>query len=72
MNRIKLLDETKSDLLNKDLKNKKKNTERTIKINDNLLEIGLKKGLIEREKDEFFFIGNYEKFLAFKNKKRIN
>jgi hypothetical protein len=68
MPKIKILDENKELMLDKKIKNRNRKKDKTMKINDNLLEIGLKKGLIERDKDKFFFIGNYEKFLAFKRK----
>jgi hypothetical protein len=43
--------------------------EKIIKLNDNLLEIGVRKGLIERVEDNYVFVGDYEELLAFKNKK---
>ena len=61
MHRIIIIDE------NGNLNTKKR--KKTIKINDNLLEIGLRKGLIEKDRDDFFFLGDYENFLVFKNKK---
>ncbi len=56
----------------KKIKKKIRKTEKMIKINDSLFEIGLLKGLTEKDRDGFFFIGNYEKLLAFKNKRMIN
>ena len=47
----------------------KQNKEISIKINDSLFEIGLRKGLIEKNDDGYYFIGDYEELLAFKNKK---
>jgi len=72
MHKIKILDENKEFIFNKHSKNKKKRSERFIKIKDSLFEFGLKKGLIEKDGDEYCFIGNFEKFLAFKNKRMIN
>lgn len=43
--------------------------EKIIKLNDNLLEIGVRKGMIERFDDNYVFIGDYKDLLAFKNKK---
>ena len=63
---------TKNIYLKKIKKNKKRKTEKMIKINDSLLEIGLRRGLIEKDGDGFIFIGNYEKFLTFKNERMIN
>ena len=37
-----------------------------IEINDNLFEIALRKGLIEKIGEEYVFIGDYEELLAFK------
>lgn len=72
MHKIKILDENQEFIFNKHSKNKKKKFGRFIKIKDSLFEIGLKKGLIEKDGDEYCFIGNYDKFLAFKNKRMIN
>ena len=72
MHKIKFLDENKDFIFNKHLKNKKKKSNKFIKIKDSLFEIGLKKGLIEKDGDEYCFVGNYEIFLAFKNKRYIN
>jgi len=38
-----------------------------IKINDQLFEIGMRKGLIEKTDHGFIFIGDYEELLAFQN-----
>lgn len=38
-----------------------------IKICDSLFEIGLRKGLIEKNDDGYYFIGDYEELIAFKN-----
>jgi len=53
--------------LEKVLKNKKK-CKKILKINDNLFEIALRKGLIEKNEDEYYFIGDYGELLAFKAK----
>lgn len=42
---------------------------KSIKINDNLFEIGLRKGLIEKNEDGYYFVGDYTELLAFKYKK---
>jgi len=41
--------------------------EKKIKIEDSLFEIALRKGLIEKTENGYFFIGEYEELLAFKN-----
>ena len=66
MHKIRILDENSGNFL------KKKNKQTIMKINDNLLELGLRKGLIEKDRGGFFFIGNYEKFLVFKNEKIVS
>lgn len=72
MHKIKIIDiNQEKQLFDKDLKHqksRKKNVE-TIKIDDSLFEIGLRKGLIEKNEDEYYFIGDYEELLAFKTKK---
>lgn len=50
-------------------KKSKKNREKTIKINDDLFDLALKKGLIEKTGDGYCFIGEYKDLLAFKKKK---
>ncbi|MBN2065709.1 MAG: hypothetical protein JW771_02755 [Candidatus Thermoplasmatota archaeon] len=40
-----------------------------IKLNDDLFEIALRKGLIEKTDDGYVFVGDYEELLAFKKKK---
>jgi hypothetical protein len=47
----------------------KRKKERTLQIDDNLFNIGIQKGLIEKIDDQYVFIGDYEKLLAFKNKR---
>ena len=68
MHKINILDE------NLDLnyfKNKKKKSKKIIKIKDSLFELGLKIGLIEKVGKGYCFLGNYDKFLTFKNKNSI-
>ena len=48
---------------------KKMKKENSIKIDDALFEIALRKGLIEETKDGYVFVGNYEELLAFKKRK---
>ena len=60
MHKIKILHVNQE----KQIKDKK---EIVIKINDNLFEIGLRKGLIEKNENGYYFIGDYEELLAFKN-----
>ena len=43
-----------------------------IEINDSLFEIALRKGLIEKNGEEYIFIGDYEELLAFKDKENLN
>jgi len=50
--------------------NKKNTQQKTIKIDDNLCEIGIRKGLIEKSGNSYFFIGDYEDLIAFMNSKR--
>ena len=47
--------------------------EKIIKIEDSLFEIALRKGLIEKTEDGYFFIGDSEELLAFisKGKEKI-
>lgn len=54
-----------------DNKNKKK-AENSIKIDDNLFEIALRKGLIEKTEDGYLFIGDYEDLLAFRTRRKQN
>jgi len=44
--------------------------EKMIKIEDSLFEIALRKGLIEKTEDGYFFIGDYEELLAFMSKSK--
>ncbi|MDH7517041.1 MAG: hypothetical protein QHH19_01660 [Candidatus Thermoplasmatota archaeon] len=50
--------------------NKKPKREKSIKINDQLFDIALRKGLIEKTDDGYVFIGDYEDLQAFKNNKK--
>lgn len=50
-------------------KKNKKEHEKIIKIDDSLFEIGVRKGLIEKNEDGYYFIGDYEELLAFNNKR---
>ena len=71
MHKIKIIDiDQEQQILKKDYRPNKKTT-KSIKIDDNLLEIGLRKGLIEKNKDGYYFIGDREELLAFKNKKSL-
>ena len=75
MHKIKILDVNEEDpFFEKNFKAKKgkKKKEIEIKINDNLFEIGLRKGLIEKNEDGYYFIGDYEELLAFKNQEPYN
>ena len=72
MHKIKILDmDQEKEIFEEDLKQQKngKKKEKFIKINDSLFEIGLRKGLIEKNEDGYYFIGDYEELLAFKNSK---
>ena len=42
--------------------------EQILEINDNLFEIAFSKGLIEKNNDEYIFIGDEAELLAFTNK----
>ena len=69
MHKIKIIDEVQV----KHIPNKKmKSSEKIIKINDNLFEIGMRKGLIEKNEDGCYFVGDYEDLLAFLNSKSEN
>ncbi len=70
MHKVKIMDvDQERRFIDKGLKNQKnkKKHAKFIKINDNLFEIGLGKGLIEKNEDGYYFIGDYEGLLAFKN-----
>ena len=69
MHKIKIMDVNQEwQTTNKKIK---RNRKKTIKINDSLFEIGLRKGLIEKNEDGYYFIGDYEELLAFKTKKNM-
>jgi hypothetical protein len=46
--------------------------EKTIKINDDLFDIAMRKGLVEKTDDGYIFIGEYEDLVAFKEKRNKN
>ncbi|KYK22985.1 hypothetical protein AYK24_08065 [Thermoplasmatales archaeon SG8-52-4] len=70
MHRVKVIDaDQEQNISNKKVKPFKKKKLKTIKINDELFEIGLRKGLIEKNEDGYYFIGNSEELLEFKNLK---
>lgn len=43
----------------------------TLQIDDNLFEIALRKGLIEKTSEGYTFIGDYEELIAFKTKSNM-
>jgi len=49
---------------------KRKVKEKTLKIDDSLLNLGIRKGLIKKTDEGYVFIGDYEDLLAFKNSKK--
>lgn len=51
-------------------KKSKKNREKAIKINDDLFEIALRKGLIEKTEDGYYFVGDYKDLLDFQKEKK--
>ena len=57
-----------NDFPSKNMKVKSK----MIEIDDSLLEIGMRKGLIEKSGDVYYFIGDYEDLVAFMNNKSNN
>lgn len=68
MHRVKVMDPDQEQYIpNKKIKSYKKKKLKTIKIKDALFEIGLRKGLIEKNEDGYYFIGDNEELLAFKN-----
>ncbi len=70
MHKIKIIDvNQEQQTTNKKIK---RNRKKAIKINDSLFEIGLRKGLIEKNEDGYYFIGDCEELLAFKTKKPEN
>lgn len=71
MHKVKIMDvDQERQFIDKHQKNSKKHA-KFIKINDNLFEIALRKGLIEKNEDGYYFIGDYEELLAFKNKNSL-
>ena len=72
MHRINvILDIDQEDLIkDKNIKpHEKVEIKKSIKIKDDLFEIALRKGLIEKTEDGYIFIGDYEDLLEFKNKR---
>lgn len=72
MHKIKIMDiSQEQQYIDKDSKRKKnkKKHGKTIKIDDSLFEISVRKGLMEKNEDGYYFIGDYEELLAFKNKR---
>ena len=43
----------------------------TLQIEDNLFDIALRKGLIEKTSEGYIFIGDYEELTAFKNRSNM-
>lgn len=70
MHKIKVMDVNQENKFLR--KSSKQNKNKKIKIDDNLFEIGLRKGLIEKNEDGYYFVGYYEELLAFKNNKSSN
>jgi len=67
MHKIRIMDQ-EQQALKRGLRFYRKRN-RSIKINDNLFEIGLRKGLIEKNEDGYYFVGDCTELLAFKYKK---
>ena len=63
MHKVKIMDVNKGQIQEKKYL---KQSYKIIKINDSLFEIGIRKGLIEKNNDEYYFIGDYEELIAFK------
>ena len=68
-----ILDMDPEDLMEAEDTNHRKKVatkkEKTIKINDDLFDIAMRKGLIEKTDDGYIFIGEYEDLVAFKEKR---
>ena len=66
-----ILDIDQEDLMkDRDIKLPRKiKTKKSVKIKDDLFEIALRKGLIEKTEDGYIFIGDYEDLLEFKNRR---
>lgn len=72
MHRINVILDIDQEYLMEDKKIKlDRERKKIIKINDNLFDIALRKGLIEKTEDGYVFIGDYEDLLAFKKKGNI-
>ena len=67
MHKIRIMDQ-EQQIPEKGFKPHRKRN-RSIKINDNLFKIGLRKGLIEKNEDGYYFVGDCTELLAFKYKK---
>ena len=65
MHKIKIIDE-KTEHENDNKLSKQNKNYKTIKICDSLFEIGMRKGLIEKNNDDYYFVGDYEDLIAFK------
>jgi len=73
MHRISILSDVDQEYFmeKRQTKNSKKpKKEKSIKINDQLFDIALRKGLIEKTEEGYVFIGDYEDLQAFKNDKK--
>ena len=66
MHKVRVMDADKEHRFRKKIRRKK---EKSIKIADGLFDIGLRKGLIEKNEDEYYFVGDYEELIAFKSQK---
>ena len=73
MHKVKIndLDQEKKNL-EKHLEYKNRKKIKSLKINDDLFEIGLRKGLIEKNENDYYFIGDDFELLAFKKNKSFN
>ena len=72
MHRINvILDIDQEDLMEaKNIKPRRKiKIKKSIKIKDDLFEIALRKGLIEKTEDGYIFIGDYEDLLKFRDRR---
>ena len=58
---------TEDKEIDRDWKTKRKR-EKIIKVSDNLFDIALQKGLIEKTEDGYVFIGDYKDLLASKKR----
>jgi hypothetical protein len=74
MHKVKIMDINQEEqFVDKKYKNQKnrKNNKKFIKIKDSLFEIAVRKGLIEKNEDGYYFTGDYKEFLTLKNKRSI-